>query len=130
MKLKMRPLGTKIVMTVAALSAAMFLGVLGCGSGVEEVSTTTAHQVRSSVAQIEGLSKSGCKFASGDTGLIVERATGTLVTAAAHHAGATVDGVPLAQVIKAAAAPARACGYTNQAKSIAFAALAAGAKTN
>lgn len=114
----------------ATVSVAVSFGVLGCGSQTEEVSTTTAQQVRGSVAQIAGLSKSGCKVASGDTGLIVERATGTLVTAAAHHAGATVDGVPLSQVIKAAAAPARACGYTDQAKSIAFAALAAGAKTN
>ncbi len=126
----MRTLGIRVVMTAAAVSAAASLGVLGCGSQVEEVSTTTANDVRGSVAQIQSLSKSGCRLATGDTGLMLQNATSTLVTAAAHHPGATVGGVPMSQIIKAAAAPARRCGYTDQAKQIAVAAMAASIKTN
>ncbi|CAB4882789.1 MAG: hypothetical protein F2799_08040 [Actinobacteria bacterium] len=61
---------------------------------------------------------------------MLQNATSTLVTAAAHHPGATVGGVPMSQIIKAAAAPARRCGYTDQAKQIAVAAMAASIKTN
>ena len=126
----MRTLGTRIGMTTAAVSAAACLGVLGCGAQAEEVSTTTANEVRASIAQIEGISKSGCRLVTGDTGLMLQNATSTLVTAAAHHPGATVGGLPMSQLIMAAAAPARRCGYTDQAKRISLAALGAAAKTN
>ena len=103
---------------------------LGCGSTTEVVSQETGSRVQAAVQQVQDLAANGCKVSGGDAGTTVHQATKVLVQAAAKHPGTLVGGVPLAQVIQKASAPARQCGYTQEAKQIALAVLTANNTSN
>ena len=118
----------RAVLPVAA--AVAVVGLMGCGSSTEQVSSQTSTAIRSSVSQLQTIASAGCKISGGDAGLVVDKATKTLVGAAAHHPGSTVDGVPIGKVIHQAAPPARKCGFTDQARQISLAALAASTSSN
>ncbi|MEI7560093.1 MAG: hypothetical protein WCJ63_05805 [Actinomycetes bacterium] len=122
--------GIDIRAVLPVVAAVAVVALMGCGSSTEQVSGQTSTAIRSSVLQLQTIASGGCKISGGDAGLVVDKATKTLVGAAARHPGSTVDGVPIGKLIHQAAPAARKCGFTDQARQISLAALAASTSSN